>query len=160
MKSGLFLFSSACLLAGVLAFVPLRASEASTVTANLSKEEAEGIIFERQQLMLALEKDSELLGEIAAGLKPADKLPEVTRSIANAAKDMKATFEPRIPGGRSKPEVWTNWPDYSARMDTFAQKAEEMAKLGEQRNLPAVTAMLGAALPCKQCHDVYRAPKR
>ena len=162
MKPSQFALCAACLMAAAAATVPLRANVAGTVApvAALPKDEAEGVIFERQQLMIALEKDGELLGDIAAGLQPPDKLAQVTRSIANAAKDMKGTFEQHVPGGRSKPEVWINWADYSARMDSFAVKAEEMAVLGEKGNLPAVTAMLGVALPCKQCHDVYRGPKR
>lgn len=160
MRSRLLALSLGGLAAVAAAVVPLRESEAVTVADPVSKEEAEGIIFERQQLMIMLEKDSEVLGEIAAGLRPADKLAQVTRSIADTAKDVKTSFEPHVPGGRSKPEVWSNRADYTARLDVFIQKTEEMAQLGEQGNLPAVTAMLGAALPCKQCHEVYRAPKR
>ena len=110
--------------------------------------------------VLGQDEDAETLGDIVAGLQPPDKLGQVTRSLATAAHDMRATFEAKIPGGRAKPDVWANWPDYSKRMDDFELKAAEMAKLGEAGNLPAVTAMLGAALPCKECHDVYRLPKK
>lgn len=127
---------------------------------TISKQEANGIIFERQNLMLQLEKDAELLGEIAAGLKPADKLGEVTRSIAESAAASKAAFEPRVPGGRSKTEVWTNWSDYSKRLDEFDINAKKLAELGAKGDLTSVTNMLGSALPCKECHDVYRGPKK
>ncbi|MET1755851.1 cytochrome c [Novosphingobium sp. RD2P27] len=126
----------------------------------ISKEEADGIIFERQNLMLQLEKDAELLGEIAAGIKPADQLAEVTRSIAESAAASKAAFEPRVPGGRSKPEVWSNWADYSQRLDAFERDTRQLAELGAKGDLAGVTGMLGSALPCKECHDVYREPKK
>ncbi len=126
----------------------------------ISKQEADGIIFERQNIMLQLEKDAELLGEMAAGLKPADKLGEVTRSIAESAAASKAAFEPRVPGGRSKAEVWTNWGDYSKRLDELDINAKKLAELGAKGDLTSVTNMLGSALPCKECHDVYRGPKK
>jgi cytochrome c556 len=125
----------------------------------ISKEEADGIIFERQNLMLQLEKDAELLGEIAAGIKPADQLADVTRSIAETAAASKAAFEPRVPGGGSKPEVWSNWADYSRRLDAFERDTKQLAELGAKGDLAGATSMLGRALPCKECHDVYRAPK-
>lgn len=151
-----------CLAVAALALVSHQRGEAEAPARPpaLSKAEADGIIFERQQIMLQLDKDAKQLGEIAAGIQPPDKLAEVTRSIANSAKDSKAAFEAEVPGGRSKPEVWSQWADYSVQMDKFVQNAEQMAKLGQEGNLTAVTGMLADALPCKECHDVYRAPKK
>jgi len=126
----------------------------------LSKQEADGIIFERQNIMLQLEKDAELLGEMAAGLKPAEKLAEVTQSIADSASASKAAFVPHVPGGRSKPDVWANWADYSTRLDEFDLSAKKLAELGAKGDLIGVTNVLGSALPCKECHDVYRGPKK
>jgi hypothetical protein len=63
-----------------LAFQLARA-EAPQASALLASE-AEGIIFERQQIMLQLDKDAELLGKIMAGLEPATKLAEVTQAVA------------------------------------------------------------------------------
>ena len=160
MKSHAFLILLAALALTGAAAATRAAGGAPGPAQVLTKEETEGLIFERQQLMKQMEEDAETLGDIVAGLQPPDKLGQVTRSLATAAHDMRATFEAKIPGGRTKPDVWANWPDYSKRMDDFELKAEEMAKLGEAGNLPAVTAMLGAALPCKECHDVYRLPKK
>lgn len=124
-----------------------------------SDEEAEGIIFERQQLMLQLDKDAKVLGQIVAGAVPPTKLTETTRSIAQTARDSALAFEAVVPGGRSKPEVWSNHTEFLEDMNTFARKAEEMAKAGESGNLNAVTNLMIEALPCKQCHDRYREPK-
>lgn len=122
--------------------------------------EAEGIIFERQQIMKQLAEDSDILGQIVAGEIPPDKLRETTRAIAQGAKDSVAAFEQKIPGGRSKPEVWTNYADYTGRMQNFANSAEEMAKIAETGNMNAVISLMGDALPCKQCHDIYRERKK
>lgn len=136
------------------------AAIASDPAPTLTHEESESRIFERQQLMEKLDEEAGVLGEIVAGLLPADKMAATTRSIANTVKESAESFKTPIPGGRSKPEVWGNHADFMQRMEVFVRETEEMAKLGEAGNLPAVTEKLGTALPCKQCHDVYRGPKK
>lgn len=138
---------------------PSVVSAAETVT-HIDKAEADGIIFERQQVMLQLNRDAETLGMIASGAAPATKLTETTRAIAQGAKDSLEAYKANVPGGRSKPEVWANYDDFMQRMETFSNNAEKMAKLGETGNVAAVTEVMVDALPCKQCHDIYRAPKR
>lgn len=151
----------ACVLLAAIATVIVPALGMAEPAASApSKEEADGIIFERQNLMLQISKDSELLGEIAAGIKPPDKLAEVTKSISESAEAAKAAFQPNVPGGRSKPEVWSNWADYSRRMDEFSANTKYLAELGAKGDLSGVTNALGTALPCKECHDVYRGPKK
>lgn len=140
------------------------ASSASETSAKpgavVDPAEAEGVIFERQQLMLDIERESKVLGEVVAGTAPADKLAPSARAIATLARESIAAFGPQAPGGRAKPEVWTNWPDYSQRMAAFADKSEEMAKQAEAGNMEGVLSLMTDALPCKQCHDVYRNPKK
>lgn len=126
----------------------------------LSSDEVATRIFERQQLMQTLDDEGEVLGEIVAGLQPPDKLALTTRAIAQAAREAADAFRTPLPGGRSKPEVWTNHADFMLRMDAFARETEAMAILGEGGNLSAVTEKLGTAMPCKQCHDLYRTPKK
>jgi cytochrome c556 len=124
------------------------------------KAEAEGIIFERQQIMLQLDKDAETLGMIASGAAPATKLAETTRAIAQGAKDSVEAFRAQVPGGRAKPDVWANYEDFMQRMQAFSDNAAKMAKLGESGSVAAVNEVMIDALPCKQCHDIYRAPRR
>lgn len=124
-----------------------------------SDAEAEGIIFERQQVMTQLGKDADVLGKIVAGALPADQLPGTTRAIAQGARDSVEAFKLRVPGGHSRPEVWSD-PDFTARMEKFAVSAEAMAKAGESGNMGAVLGMMVDALPCKECHDIYREKKK
>lgn len=133
---------------------------APAAVAASSADEVEGLIFERQQLMMQLDTDTKTLGMIASGAAPASKLAETTRAIAQSAKESAEAFRAKVPGGRSKPEVWSNNEDFMRRMEAFAVDTERMAKLGETGNVMAVSEMMVDALPCKQCHDVYRAPKR
>lgn len=126
---------------------------------TISAEEAEGIIFERQNIMAQLHDDTELLGDIVAGLAPAEQLGPVTASIAQSAQASNEVFAMQVPGGRAKDEVWSNSEDYMARMAEFAENTARLAELGEEGDMIAVTGMLMTALPCKQCHDVYREPE-
>jgi cytochrome c556 len=154
---------SAAIIAGLMALGWPDGSRGEAVQAPvapaLSAEEAEGVIFERQQLMLQLDKDAKALGMIAAGAMPPKELAATTRSIAQGAKDSVTAFDQVVPGGRSKPEVWTQHPAFMADMRTFALNAEKMAQAGESGNLAEVTNLMIDALPCKQCHDRYRGPK-
>jgi len=138
---------------------PAASSTTSPAAKVLSKEETDGIVFERQQLMLQLDKDAKTLGMIAAGSAPVDKLAATTRSIAQAARESAEAFRDVVPGGRSKPEVWSNHAEFTRDMDAFVRNTELMAKAGEGGNLSEVTNLMIDALPCKQCHDRYRAPK-
>ena len=88
------------------------------------------------------------------------KLAETARAIAQGARDSREAFGQKVPGGRSKPEVWSNYEDYMKRMDSFVRNSEAMAKAGESGNVIAVTNLMIDGMPCKQCHDVYRAPKK
>ena len=121
--------------------------------------EAEGIIFERQQIMEKLGRDGDMLGKVVAGLEPAAKLPAITRDIADGAKQSLEAYRNPVPGGRTKPEAWTNNADFMRRMEEFSRNAEAMAVVGARGDVVGVTGMLVDAMPCKQCHDMYRAPK-
>ena len=146
-------------IAALLAVASVSTSMASA-DAGPSHQEREGMIFERQQIMDQLNRDGELLGQIAAGIAPADKLARTTRSIANGARDSLESFRTQLPGGRAKPEVWSNNTDFMQRMEAFARNSEAMAKVGETGNVVAVTGLMIDAMPCKQCHDLYREPKK
>lgn len=148
-------FTAAACQTAAVAGDPAPAAIAPPVSA-----ETESRIFERQQIMTQLDDDTKELGEIVSGELPKGKLAATTRSIAKGAQDALAAFKEPLPGGRSKPEVWSNHADFMQRMDVFVRETEAMAKLGEAGNLGGVTEKLITALPCKECHDLYREPKK
>lgn len=138
------------LLAAGLPLVPL----------NAVHGQAGDPVLERQLIMQALDDDAEALGMIVAGLQPQDKMAEHARNVAKNAKAAYESFKPNVPGGSAKPEIWTNWADYSQRMETFIAKSDEMVKLAEAGNKNAVIEIMVDAMPCKACHDVYREKKK
>lgn len=122
----------------------------------VSQEDADSIILDRQLVMQAIDKDVEALGNIVAGAAPPAELVARTQAVAKNAKAALKAFEPNVPGGAAKPEVWAKWDDFRKRMEDFAVKSEEMAKASESGNLAVVGEHMIGALQCKQCHDVYR----
>lgn len=143
----------------LIAVALVAAPACAALATGTDPAEAEGIIFERQQIMEQLGKDSDLLGKVVAGLEPAAKLPEATRAIADGARQSLEAYRQQVPGGRTKAEAWSNNADFMRRMEDFARNSEAMAAVGARGDVTAVTGMLVDALPCKQCHDVYRTPK-
>jgi cytochrome c556 len=121
--------------------------------------QGEDPVLSRQLVMQALEDDADALGNIAAGITPPTKMAEHARNLAQHAKESYESFKPNAPGGSAKPEVWSNWADYSKRMEAFVANSEKMAKVAETGNVSAVTELMVDAMPCKGCHDVYRSKK-
>ena len=94
---------------------------------------------------------------IVEGRVPADSLAAHLKAVAVTATQAKAAFTPEVPGGRAKPEVWSNWPDFSRRPDEFVAGAQELGSLADT-DAAAAAAKLPAKLDCKGCHETYRAP--
>jgi len=122
--------------------------------------EDEDVITYRQLIMKQLDAGSAALGMMVSGQIPPDSLGQQTRALAANAKMALKSFEPKVSGGEAKSEVWTKWVDFSMRMEQFVKKADEMAKAGDAGNVSQVTELMVDALPCKQCHDVYRMKKK
>lgn len=121
--------------------------------------QAEDPVFHRQQIMQALDDEGEALGSIAARVTPPTKMAEHAHNVARLAREAYESFKPNAPGGKAKPEVWTNWADYSQKMEAFVANADKMAKVADSGDVNGVTELLVDALPCKGCHDVYRQKK-
>jgi cytochrome c556 len=115
------------------------------------------VIDYRQDVMKTLEEQSSILGEMASGVVPSDNMNTDMQILALAASTALKAFTPKVPGGKAKPEVWSNWDDFSKKMNDFAQKATEGAKAAQaQGSDAAMTALVDIANGCKGCHDMYR----
>jgi cytochrome c556 len=121
--------------------------------------QAEYPVLKRQLIMQQVDEDAEALGMIAAGLEPKTKMLEHAKSIAKSARESYDAFKQNAPGGRAKPEIWSNWADYSAKMEAWIANADKMVAAAEKGDSNGVTEIMVEALPCKGCHDVYRERK-
>jgi cytochrome c556 len=118
------------------------------------------VVEYRQHIMNTLNAQAAALGMILSGAVPDDNAVAHLQALALTAKTALKAFEPKVTGGEAKPDVWSNWADFSKRMNEFAQKSAEVAKLAHDKGKEAALANVLDALPCKSCHDVYRSEKK
>jgi cytochrome c556 len=113
----------------------------------------------REHVMTSLDAQSAALGQILSTEIPPANLTSHLQAIALIGASSKKAFEPKVPGGQAKPEVWSRWPDFSRRMDEFAQKTAQAAALASAQGADAALPGIMDALTCKVCHEIYRTKK-
>jgi cytochrome c556 len=114
----------------------------------------------REHIMKSLNAQAAILGQIVSTAVPPDNLQAHMDSIALLASTALAAFEPKAPGGEAKPEVWSQWPDFSKRMKEFAEKTAAAAKLGHTASPEEALSNMLDVMDCKGCHEVYRNEKK
>lgn len=85
---------------------------------------------------------------------PADSLAAFTQALSLAATTAKSAFTPKTEGGAANPVVWTNWADFSKRLDDFVTSTAALATAAKAGGVAAVAAKI-AAVDCQSCHQVY-----
>lgn len=118
------------------------------------------VIAYRESIMKAMNEHSAALGQILSGAVPDDNAVTHLEAIALLASTAPKAFEPKVQGGESKPEVWTNWADFSQRMDVFVKNTAEAARVANEEGKDAALSNILDALDCKSCHDRYRVEKK
>ena len=104
----------------------------STLSAASARADDKDVIEYRQHIMNTLNEQSGALGQILSTVVPGDNTTAHLQTIALASSLALKAFEPKVPGGEAKPEVWSHWPDFSKRMTDFAQKTAEMAQIARE----------------------------
>ena len=125
----------------------------------VAKADDKDVIDYRQHIMKTLDAQTAAIGMVVSTQVPDDNLVQHTEAIALAAKTALKSFEAKVAGGESKPEIWANWADFSKRMNEFVEKTDKMAKAAKTGGVPVVMEQMVDALTCKGCHDVYRNKK-
>ena len=128
--------------------------------AGIALADDKDVIDYRQHIMNSLDEQTAALGEILSGAVPDDNVIAHLDAIALTASTALPAFVVKVPGGEALPEVWSNWADFSQRMNEFARKTAAMAKLAHEQGKEAGLASAMDALSCKKCHDNYRREKR
>jgi len=119
--------------------------------------DSKDVIDYRQDVMKSMEEQSSILGEMASGVVPTDNMNTDMQILALSASTALKAFQPKVPGGKAKPEIWTNWDDFSKKMNDFADKASAGAKAAQAQGTDAaMTELVDIANGCKGCHDMYR----
>lgn len=120
-----------------------------------ASEEKDAIEY-RRHIMNTLNEQSGALGQILSTAIPDDNAVIHLQAIALTASIALKAFEPKVYGGEARPDVWSNWPDFSRRMQEFADKTAAVAKIAAEQGSQSVSATVLDVLTCKACHDVYR----
>ena len=137
-------------------FAPVGALLAVLAGTAVHADDSDGIEY-RQHIMKTLDEEMAAIGMILANRAPTDALATHTRILATTAATAKKAFEPKIPGGEAKPEVWANWADFAKRLDALTAATGQLA----QADAAAATGVRAdLATACKGCHDQYRVPKK
>jgi cytochrome c556 len=113
------------------------------------------VVEYREHIMNALNEQTGALGEILSSAIPDDNVIAHLDAIALTAATALKAFEPKVPGGEAKPEVWVNWADFSKRMNEFAALTAKMAQTAHEQGKDAALGQVIDALSCKGCHDTY-----
>ena len=114
----------------------------------------------REHIMKSLNAQAAILGQIVSYAAPTDNLQAHLDTIALLASTALEAFEPKVPGGEAKPEVWAKWPDFSRRMREFSEKTAAAAKLGHTASPEEALSNMLDVMDCKSCHEVYREEKK
>jgi cytochrome c556 len=115
----------------------------------------------RQHVMKILGAQLDAIQLILQKKVPADSLVAHTQILADTAAMSKRAFKPDVPGGKAKPDVWTNWTDFSKRLDEFAADTAALARAAQAGGVGAVAPKLKASIAdCQSCHENYETPEK
>lgn len=117
------------------------------------------VIDYRQHIMKTLDEQVASIGMIVSTQVEPDNLVAHVQAIALTAQTALKSFEPKIQGGESKPEVWAMWPDFEKKMKDFAAGTAKLVEVAKTGGPNAVNEAMVDALTCKGCHDIYRTKK-
>jgi cytochrome c556 len=145
---------------GVLRAMGLLALACAPLVPLAASADDQDTIDYRQHIMTTIGEQAAAIGQILQQKAPADNFAIHVQILAIAAATAKKAFEPKVPGGEAKSDVWANWPDFAKRLDELAAATAELAKTAAAGGVAASAPKVQAALTCKSCHDLYREQKK
>jgi len=113
----------------------------------------------RRHIMKTMGEQAASINMILQQKAPPENFAIHVKILAVTAATAKKAFEPKVPGGDAKPEVWANWADFTKRIDALVAATASLAETAQQGGIAAAAPKVQGALTCKSCHDNYRAPK-
>ncbi len=134
-----------------LAGAALLAAVILPVTARADDQD---VIDYRQHIMNTMGDQMVLINQILQKQASADNLATYAQILAISAGTAESAFKPNVAGGKSKPNVWTNWTDFSKQLDQLVAGAADLQKAAAAGDTAAVASKV-AALNCMSCHNTY-----
>jgi len=133
---------------------------ALSLVALPGRADDQDVIDYRQHIMKTLGEQMGAIGMIIQNKAPPDNFALHLKVLAITATQAKSAFEPKVAGGDAKPGVWTDWQDFSHRLDELVAATAELAASAQHDSVAKVGAKMQSTLKCKGCHDTYRVPKK
>lgn len=140
-----------------MSFIGVSVALASIASTSLRADPQDTVDY-RVHIMETIREQSEILGLIAQKKAPADHVVAHAQVLALNAKAAKNAFRENVPGGRAKPEVWSQAQEFAKKMDALNAAANDIVKSAKADGAANLGPKL-SALGCKGCHDSYRGPK-
>jgi len=131
-----------------------------SLTALPGRADDQDVIDYRQHIMKTMGEQMGAISMILQNKAPPDNFAVHLKVLAITATQAKSAFEPKVPGGDAKPGVWTDWQDFSHRLDELVSATAQLATAAQHESVSQVGAKMQSALKCKGCHDTYRVPKK
>ena len=143
------------------AFVAITAALTLSVGVATAKDGVTNpVVKERMDLMQTIRVNTGALGDMAQGKTAFDaaKAAEAKAALAGAAAMIVAKFTPNEddPVAEGRPEIWTNFADFTTKAEALVTAAEAV----DVASLAGIQGGMGAiGGTCKACHEAYRAKK-
>ncbi len=113
------------------------------------------VVAYRQNLMKSMDAQFGAVMLILTARAPEAHIHLHMESLLLTADIVVKSFEPKVPGGRAPPELWDNWPAFSAAMSEFHERLTKAVVMS--RTEGAAGALQGLEfVSCQRCHDTFR----
>ena len=129
----------------------------AVMSAAAVADDADSIDY-RRHVMISLGEQLAAIDLIVAKKAPPNAFATHVKTMAIVATQAKLSFQPQVAGGKSKPEVWSNWVDFAKRLDAMVAAGDELAKAAKDGNAAVVGPKIKTAMDCEGCHKVYMVP--
>jgi len=123
-----------------------------------ARADDQDVIDYRTHVMKTLGEQLGAASMILENKAPPDNFAAHMKVLAVTATQAKKAFEPKVPGGNAKPEIWSDWADFSKRLDELVAGTAELAAAAQKDPVATVGGKLRSTLKCKSCHETYRKP--
>ena len=155
-----FLVSAVSCLESRLKLVTLYLAMSVVIFPHVAWADDQDVIDYREHIMKSMGEQVAAIGEILEQKVNPENLTTHVQILAVTAATAKSAFEPKVLGGKAKPEVWLHWADFAKRLDALTAATAELAKTAKDGGVAAAAPKAQSALTCKGCHDTYRQPDK
>jgi cytochrome c556 len=143
-----------------LGLVTLYLAMSVAIFPHVASADDQDVIDYREHIMKSMGEQVAAIGEILEQKVNPENFATHVQILAVTAATAKSAFEPKVLGGKAKPEVWLHWADFAKRLDALAAATADLAKIAKDGGIAAAAPKAQAALTCKSCHDTYRQPDK